>query len=217
MWKPKWMILFTEWCDHEQLDLFTEQGNETPGTEGAKHNWRERIMGKFIEDMVSLGVEALFAIPDANKKAARANEMISRLTSGTEEVPIDEFLEIYDLRTHNFDSKQDDIKFIKNWDFEGVYILHNCSRNAYHVGRGSRVLRKIDRTFRGFENQDVFKDWIQGEKFRVRIVPLKYTGTTNSAELERKIRRQYGVYPRADERDDPPKEKRSFWSRLFRL
>ncbi|MFQ6804639.1 MAG: hypothetical protein ACLRT5_07105 [Lachnospiraceae bacterium] len=172
-------------------------------------------MGKFIDDMVSLGVEALFAIPDAKKKAAKANEMIERLTSGTEEVPIEEFIEIYDLRTHNFDSKQDDIKFMKEWDFEGVYILHNCARNFYHIGRGNHVLRKIDRTFRGYENQDVYEDWSHGDKFTVWIVPLENSGYTDAEKLDRELKKQYGMYPKVEERDIPPKKEKSFWRRLF--
>ena len=83
---------------------------------------------------------------------------------------------MYDLRIHDFDSKQDDIKFMKNWDFEGVYVLHNCSKSIYHIGRSSRVLRKIDRTFRGYEKQEVYVDWERGDDFKVRIVRFEGSG-----------------------------------------
>ena len=111
-------------------------------------------MGKFLSDMISLGIEGVFAYSSAKKKAEEAKGILDRLTSGDEEVPVAEFLRMYDLRLHDFDSKQDDIKFMKNWDFEGVYVLHNCSKSIYHIGRSSRVLRKIDRTFRGYEKQE---------------------------------------------------------------
>ena len=110
-------------------------------------------MGKFLSDMISLGIEGVFAYSSAKKKAEEAKGILDRLTSGDEEVPVAEFLRMYDLRLHDFDSKQDDIKFMKNWDFEGVYVLHNCSKSIYHIGRSSRVLRKIDRTFRGYDKQ----------------------------------------------------------------
>ena len=125
--------------------------------------------------MISLGVEGVFAYSSAKKKVMEAKSTLDRLTSGNEEVPIEEFLRMYDLRIHDFNSKQDDIKFVKNWDFEGVYLLHNCSRNIYHVGRSSKVLRKIDRTFRGYENQDVYADWKNQDEFRVRIIMYENT------------------------------------------
>ena len=101
-------------------------------------------MGKFLADMISLGIEGAVAYSSAKKKAEEAKGVLEKLTSGHDEVPIEVFLKMYDLRIHDFESKQDNIKFMKNWDFEGVYIIHNRSKEAYHVGRSSKVLRKIE-------------------------------------------------------------------------
>lgn len=142
-------------------------------------------MGQFLSDMISLGIEGVSAYSSAKKKAEEAKRIIERLTSGNEEIPVEEFLRMYDLRTHDFYSKQDDIKFVKNWDFEGVYIIHNCSRDVYHVGRSSRVMRKIDRTFRGYENQAVYEDWNRQNRFRVRIIKLDGSGFDDITLLEK--------------------------------
>ena len=74
-------------------------------------------MGKFLSDMISLGIEGVFAYSSAKKKAEEAKGILDRLTSGDEEVPVAEFLRMYDLRLHDFDSKQDDIKFMKKLGF----------------------------------------------------------------------------------------------------
>ena len=150
-------------------------------------------MGNFLSDMISLGVEGVFAYSSAKKKVMEAKSILDRLTSGNEEVPIEEFLRMYDLRIHDFNSKQDDIKFVKNWDFEGVYLLHNCSRNIYHVGRSSKVLRKIDRTFRGYENQDVYADWKNQDEFRVRIIMYENSGYSDINSLEKELIEKYGI------------------------
>ena len=172
-------------------------------------------MGNFLSDMISLGVEGVFAYSSAKKKVMEAKSILDRLTSGNEEVPIEEFLRMYDLRIHDFNSKQDDIKFVKNWDFEGVYLLHNCSRNIYHVGRSSKVLRKIDRTFRGYENQDVYADWKNQDEFRVRIIMYENSGYSDINSLEKELIEKYGIYPKSNREEDLEKQKTSFWKKLF--
>lgn len=172
-------------------------------------------MGKFLSDMISLGIEGIFAYSDAKKKAEEARAVLERLTSGNEEVPAAEYLRMYDLRIHDFDSKQDDIKFVKKWDFEGAYILHNCSRNIYHVGRRSKVLRKIDRTFRGYENQEVYMDWNQGDDFKISIVRFENSGYSDVAALEKELTKKYGFYEKSIQKEDFKECKKSIWERLF--
>lgn len=172
-------------------------------------------MGGFLSDMISLGVQGGFAYTSAKKKAEKAAAILFRLTSGKEEVPIDEFLKMYDLRIYDFNSKQTDIKIMKNCDFEGVYILHNISRNIYHVGRSTKVLRKIDRTFRGYENQAVYSDWINQNDFTVRIVRLSDSDFDNTILLERALVKKYGTYPARSISQNTQKQKKEFWSRLF--
>lgn len=173
-------------------------------------------MGKFLSDLISLGVEGVFAYSSGKKTVLEAKNILDRLTSGDEEVPAEEFLQMYDLRIHNFDTKQDDIKFVKNWDFEGVYILHNCSRNIYHIGRSGKVLRKIDRTFRGYENQDVYDDWNDKDVFGVRIIRYENSGYSNINLLEKDLVEKYGIYTKRVNEKKAKEHKTSFWKKLFR-
>lgn len=172
-------------------------------------------MGNFLSDMISLGVQGVFAYASAKQKAEEAAAILLRLTSGKEEVPIDEFLKMYDLRIYDFNSKQADIKFMKNHDFEGAYILHNLSRDIYHVGRSTKVLRKIDRTFRGYENQSVYADWKNQNNFTVRIVRLCDSDFDNTILLERALVKKYGTYPTDAISQNTQKQQKGFWSRLF--
>lgn len=172
-------------------------------------------MGKFLSDMISLGIEGAFAYSSAKKKVIEARDILDRLTSDNEEVPVEEFLRMYDLRIHDFDSKQDDIKFVKKWDFEGVYLLHNCSRNVYHIGRSSKVLRKIDRTFRGYENQDVYADWKKQDEFRIRIIRFEDSGYSDINLLEKELVEKYGIYKKSNRKEAPKETKTSFWKKLF--
>lgn len=172
-------------------------------------------MGKFLADMISLVIEGTVAYSSAKKKAEEAKGVLEKLTSGHEEVPIEVFLKMYDLRIYDFESKQDDIKFIKNMDFEGVYIIHNRSKEIYHVGRSSKVLRTIDRTFRGYENQDVYADWKRNNDFSVRVVRFEGSGFSEMTALENDLRKRYGTYLKADGKSEDKASKKGFWAKLF--
>lgn len=151
-------------------------------------------MGKFLSDMVELGLEALVEIPASKKKILKAKETLQRMVVDNEEMDIDEFLEMYDTRIHDFDSKQDDIKILKQIDFEGVYIIHNCTKDIYLVGKSKKVLRKVDRHFRGYENEDVYADYQNGDTFKIRIIDFERTDYENIDELVKDLTNEYGIY-----------------------
>ena len=151
-------------------------------------------MGKFLSDMIGLGVEALIEYPSSKKKTLKAKEELEKLVVNNEELDIEKFIEMYDTRVHNFDSKQDDIKILKKADFEGVYIIHNCTKNIFLVGKSKKVLRKVDRHFRGFENEDVYEDYEKGDIFKVRIIKFEDSDYNNIDKLVQDMKKKYGTY-----------------------
>ena len=151
-------------------------------------------MSKFLSNMIELGIEAIIGTFSSKKKIEKAKEPLSRLIVNNEEIDVEEFLEMYDTRIHNFNTKQDDIKILKRSDFEGVYIIHNCTKNIFLVGKSKRVLRKVDRQFRGFENEDVYTDYENNDVFKIRIIKLKSSNYSNIEALEKKMKKKYGDY-----------------------
>lgn len=151
-------------------------------------------MSKFLSNMIELGIEAIIGTFFSKKKIEKAKEPLSRLIVNNEEIDVEEFLEMYDTRIHNFNTKQDDIKILKRSDFEGVYIIHNCTKNIFLVGKSKRVLRKVDRQFRGFENEDVYTDYENNDVFKIRIIKLKSSNYSNIEALEQDMKKKYGDY-----------------------
>lgn len=151
-------------------------------------------MGKFLSDMIGLGVEALFEIPSSKKKIEDVKKRLNRFIIDNEEIDVNDFIEMYDTRIHNFDSKRDDIKFLKQLDFEGVYIIHNCSKNIYLVGKSKKVLRKIDRQFRGFENVNVYSDFQNNDSFKIRIIDFENSNYKDIDRLVKELTDKYGTY-----------------------
>jgi len=150
-------------------------------------------MGKFFNDMLSLAVEGVIAHATGKKAVEKVSFFLDRLLSG-EEIPVEEFLKLYDTRIHNFDSKRDDIKIMKQMDFEAVYTLHNKKKDIYYVGKSSAVLRKIRRHFEGYESESVYKDWKAGDDFTIKVLRLQDTEYENINQLETSIVKKYGVY-----------------------
>ncbi len=51
-------------------------------------------------------------------------------------------------------------KHISNrYDFTGVYILYNQTKNMYYVGQGKSVFQRINSHFTGHGNGDVYADY----------------------------------------------------------
>lgn len=94
---------------------------------------------------------------------------------------------MYDTRIYNIDTGQKDIKIMKRIDFEGAYILYNQTKNIYYSGHSKKVLRKIDRHFRGYENIDLYVDYTEGDEFFVKIKPLDPNDSLSVIDLEKEL------------------------------
>lgn len=73
----------------------------------------------------------------------------------------------------------------------------------------------MDRTFRGYENQEVYMDWNQGDDFKISIVRFENSGYSDVVVLEKELTKKYGFYEKTSQKEDFKKCKKSFWGRLF--
>lgn len=151
-------------------------------------------MGKFLSDMFKLGSEALIAFPSSKKRVSEVTEFLQSLIIDNKEIEIEEFIKMYDMRIHDFATKQNDIKILKQLDFEGVYVIHNCTKDIFCVGKSKRVLRKVDRYFRGYENEEVYADYEDGDEFKVKIIKYEDSNYDNIDELLKEKTNEYGKY-----------------------
>lgn len=76
-------------------------------------------------------------------------------------------------------------------DFQGVYVIHNESRNIYYVGQSVHVLQRAARHFSGYGNGDVYADYKYGDRFSVRFVSLKGSGYKSLDKLEKDYIERY--------------------------
>ena len=71
------------------------------------------------------------------------------------------------------------------YDFEGVYILHNISKDMYYVGQSINVVDRVRNHLKGKGNGDVYADFKYGDKFEVILIAIEDTEYEYLNDLER--------------------------------
>ncbi len=81
-----------------------------------------------------------------------------------------------------------------NYDFAGVYILFNLTKNMYYVGQGKKAFQRVNSHFTGHGNRDVYADYKYGDDFRIKMISLENSGFNSLNELERNTIMTYNAY-----------------------
>jgi len=82
------------------------------------------------------------------------------------------------------------------YDFAGVYILYNHTKNMYYVGQGKKVFQRVNNHFTGHGNGDVYADYKYGDDFTIKMIELEGSGFNTLNELERNTIATYNAYSR---------------------
>ena len=69
-------------------------------------------------------------------------------------------------------------------DFTGVYILWNNTKGKPYVGQAKNILSRVNNHFTGHGNGDVYADYKYGDRFLIKLVPLKDSGYASLNKLE---------------------------------
>ncbi len=112
-------------------------------------------------------------------KKHRTKKRIKQLASNSVEITPKEFLKYRkDILSRNRNT-------IQRANFEGVYIIHNVSKDLFYVGQAQRILDRLNQHFTGHGNGDVYADYKYGDKFTIRTIALRKSGFKTLNELER--------------------------------
>lgn len=80
------------------------------------------------------------------------------------------------------------------YNFAGVYILHNQTKDQYYVGQAKRILNRVNNHFTGKGNGDVYADYKYGDKWTIRMIALDESPFQTLNELERYAIQAYDAY-----------------------
>ena len=132
---------------------------------------------------IIIGVAVYFRVA----KQTELDETLEQLAAGTKAMTPEEFFE---LRNYSFGG-QGRPKYAKTKNFEGVYILHNKTKDLYYIGQAKKILDRVNNHFTGKGNGDVYADYKYGDKFVIRMIALEGSGFESLNELERNMIAKY--------------------------
>ena len=113
------------------------------------------------------------------KSEKEIKDKINKLADNALKITPDEFFELK--------------KSIK-YDFEGVYILYNQTKDMYYVGQSKTIFKRVNNHFTGHGNGDVYADYKYGSEFTIKMIALDKSGFNTLNELERNTIMTYSAY-----------------------
>ena len=119
-------------------------------------------------------------------KRIKIRKQIDALAQGAIEITPEEFMEV---RRAGIVGKN-----AIYTDFEGVYILHNRTKDQYYIGQGKSVFSRVNKHFTGSGNGDVYADYKYGDDFSIKLIELEGSGFSSLNELERVMIERYDAF-----------------------
>ena len=125
-------------------------------------------------------------------RAKQIRKTIEGLANNTLEITPEEFIK---LRKESFGGRGKPSYALK-FNFAGVYILYNKTKNLYYVGQGKQILNRVNAHFTGKGNGDVYADYKYGDKFTIKMIALENSGYTSLNKLEKDTIMTYNSFAR---------------------
>jgi len=84
--------------------------------------------------------------------------------------------------------------YSKNYNFAGVYIILNKTKNMYYVGQSQKILDRVNDHLSGKGNGDVYADFKHGDLFGIKMFALETSGYSSLNELKRHTIMTFDAY-----------------------
>jgi len=98
------------------------------------------------------------------------------MTKNWYEISPENYFELYERKK----------KYQSDFDFTGVYLIHNLNLDKYYVGQSVHVLKRLGQHFTGKGgNPDVFFDYRSGYKFTIQTISLTESKYQSLNRLEK--------------------------------
>ena len=80
-----------------------------------------------------------------------------------------------------------DEKHAVEYAVPGVYILFNERKQWYYTGQAENMLERVEAQLAGGGNQTVYADYLAGDGYTIRMIPLEDSGLATLDALERRV------------------------------
>lgn len=133
---------------------------------------------------------AILMVSELSIQEKRMRSKIEGLQNGTLEMFPQEFMTM----RKDFLVGRGRRSYSLKYNFPGVYILHNVTKDKYYIGQGREVLDRVNMHFTGHGNGDVYADYKYGDIFTIKIIALAKSGFRTLNELEKETISYYDAY-----------------------
>lgn len=123
------------------------------------------------------------------KQIQKIRNEIGQLSNDAMEITPSEFFNLR-RRANSYRT----IKSDPTYNFTGVYILFNKTKNMYYVGQAKHIFDRVNQHFTGKGNGDVYADYKYGDEFTIKMINFENSGYSSLNELERHTIWVYNAY-----------------------
>lgn len=116
---------------------------------------------------------------------------ISKLASGELKLTPDKLIQLRGTKLAGHGNKL----YARQFNFTGVYILHNTTRDKYFIGSSMTVLDQAIKHFRGSGNGAVYQDYRQGDSFLISMLALSESEYQSIDDMRKSLIKHYKAYP----------------------
>lgn len=130
-----------------------------------------------------------FLIKYVQKQNQKIRDEIGQLSNDAVEITPSDFFNLRRQANSYRTFKSD-----PTYNFSGVYILFNKTKNMYYVGQAKHVFDRVNQHFTGKGNGDVYADYKYGDEFTIKMINFENSGYSSLNELERNTIWVYDAY-----------------------
>lgn len=111
--------------------------------------------------------------------------------------------EAISIDPHKFLTLNKDLKnrkksrlYSQGLNFEGIYVLHNITKDKHYVGQSVNVIKRVGMHFGGKKsgNAQVYQDFKKGHEWNIKLIDMKTTNYNNLNDLEKYAIKLYKGY-----------------------
>lgn len=146
------------------------------------------VINNYSTFYIILGIFCILVIISTIYLRCRIHKMVletvNTLKDGAAEISAKDF-----LRVRRY--KQGRKIIMNQYDFEGVFILHNITKDKYYIGKSKNVLKRLGQILIGSGNEEIRNDFTQGNEIAIKATSLNASSCKTTSELEEIMLKEY--------------------------
>jgi predicted GIY-YIG superfamily endonuclease len=92
---------------------------------------------------------------------------------------------ILEMTPQEFFDKRNSSNNTPEYNFQGVYVIHNTTKNLHYIGQSQKVRDRVNAHFTGRGNPKLYTEYTSGDRFTIKMIELANSGYRSLSDLEK--------------------------------